>query len=127
MSGAQSVRLTEYSLNGLEKGGRLGSSHAGMDAKSLAERSISYMQNRQSTASVGSRARKVNTLTLGDRIFSSGKKSALIEGRPEDAPYFNRRMERSRGRRVGSNGLPRKQNDPFTEYKKSGEDHQHLN
>jgi len=98
-----------------------------MDAKSFAERTINYIQKRQSTASVGSRARKVNTLTSGDKIFSSGKKSSLNEGRPEDAPYFDRRMERARSRRVGSNTIPRKQNDPFAEYRKSGEDHQHLN
>ena len=54
MSGTSSMRLTEYSLRGLEK--RSGSQR-GLDDKSVAERSISYMQQRQSTASVGSRTR----------------------------------------------------------------------
>ena len=52
MSGTQSMRLTEHSLRGLEK--RSGSQKK-IDERSVAERSISYIQQRQSTASVASR------------------------------------------------------------------------
>ena len=95
LSGTQSVRLTEHSLRGLDK--RSGS-QKGLDAKSVAERSISYMQQRQSTASVGSRAAALSkqpaTTKNVDQIFASASKAesskaiGLLDGRTKDAPYF---------------------------------------
>ena len=58
MSGVSSVRLTENSLRGLNNNSR-NSSQPKLDDKSLAERSINYMQQRQSTASVGRRSQRL--------------------------------------------------------------------
>lgn len=60
------------------------------------------MQTRQSTASVGSRVKRnvQNNLANGDQIFSQNKQSDIadkLKGNTEDAPYFQRRMQRSRG------------------------------
>ena len=66
-----------------------------MDERSIAERSINYMQTRQSTASVGSRARRKAAsnvrATNGDQIFSPTSKNGVedkLKGNTEDAPYF---------------------------------------
>jgi len=78
MSGTASVRLTEASLRGLghERNGKSNSSQKNLDDRSIAERSINYMQQRQSTASVGSRARRQVLMTSsgqkgGDQIFGT--------------------------------------------------------
>ena len=73
ISQAGSVRLTEYSLRSLDKNGRT-NSQRNLDERSIAERSINYMQQRQSTASVGSRAHRLNatkSATNADNIFST--------------------------------------------------------
>ena len=54
-----SLRLTEASLRGLDQRSQGNTaSQRTLDDRSIAERSINYMQQRQSTASVGSRARR---------------------------------------------------------------------
>ena len=54
-----SLRLTEASLRGLDQRSQANTaSQRTLDDRSIAERSINYMQQRQSTASVGSRARR---------------------------------------------------------------------
>ena len=75
MSGTSSIRLTENSLRGLNRSNN--GSASNLDDRSIAERSINYMQTRQSTASVGSHAarRKPNMLTGADKIFSPEVKS----------------------------------------------------
>ena len=101
ISQAGSFRLTEYSLRGLDKQGGRTNSQRNLDERSIAERSINYMQQRQSTASVGSRAHRLNatkSATNGDKIFSTpqhpkkgsidGVKGALEGSATEDAPYF---------------------------------------
>ena len=70
------MRLTNDSLRGLNNSRN---SMPALDDKAIAERSINYMQQRQSTASVGSRAARksqvaVNSAALnttGDRIFGT--------------------------------------------------------
>lgn len=101
MSGTASVRLTEASLKGLgDKKGSRNNSQKNLDDRSIAERSINYMQQRQSTASVGSRARRQmlahnnSAQKTGDQIFGTpnvnDRKSVAgkLEGATEDAPYF---------------------------------------
>ena len=111
MSGTSSIRLTENSLRGLNRSNN--GSASNLDDRSIAERSINYMQTRQSTASVGSRAarRKPNMLTGADKIFSPEVKSRAskvttveekLQGDTEDAPYFQRRLMKNSRRRGGS-------------------------
>ena len=100
MSNNGSVRLTEASLRGLgDKKGSRNNSQQNLDDRSIAERSINYMQQRQSTASVGSRARRQILMNSsaqknGDQIFGTpnvnDRKSVAgkLEGNTEDAPYF---------------------------------------
>ena len=64
MSGVSSVRLTENSLRGLNNNSR-NSSQPKLDERSIAERSINYMQQRQSTASVGRRSHRSNLVVAG--------------------------------------------------------------
>jgi hypothetical protein len=63
-----------------------------MDDKSLAERSINYMQQRQSTASVGSRRfTQRNHLTAEKMNATADKKDALknkVDGLADNSPYF---------------------------------------
>ena len=75
LSGTGSMRLTENSLRGLDK--RSGSQRGLVDERSVAERSISYMQQRQSTASVGSRALRASKIQANnqDKIFASAGKA----------------------------------------------------
>ena len=114
MSGTSSMRLTENSLRGLANVSR-NSSQPKLDQKSIAERSINYMQQRQSTASVGKRSQRMSQLPtqsksmVNDAIFGTPshaerKKAYKIEngGSTDDAPYFHKRIVRSQSRRVGS-------------------------
>ena len=67
------MRLTEASLRGLDVNSRSGS-HKNLDDKSIAERSINFMQQRQSTASVGSRVRRqgqAQTVAHANDIFGT--------------------------------------------------------
>ena len=69
------------------------------------------MQQRQSTASVGTRSRKQGQQADRADIFltpSRGAKAenvnlaSALEGNTEDAPYFQRRLQRNKQRRTGS-------------------------
>ena len=103
-----SLRLTEASLRNLEN--KNSSSQRALDDKSIAERSINYMQQRQSTASVGTRARRQaqsGSSQKNDIFATPGqaeKKSVMgkLEGSTEDAPYFQRRLARTQARRGSS-------------------------
>ena len=123
-------------MRGLDKNSRGGSSYRNLDDRSIAQRSINFMQQRQSTASVGSRAArsaKANNLLTGDKIFQSpGCNKTEVKGtkNTEDAPYFQRRMMRSRGRRGGSQAHPGRNSgehgDELNEYGASKTQHEHL-
>ena len=117
MSGTSSTRLTEQSLRGLANVSR-NSSQPKLDQKSIAERSINYMQQRQSTASVGKRSQRQAHLanqsqsgvTGADRIFGTpsqaAKKKAYLEGgNTDNAPYFHKRGIRSHSRRAGGSHI----------------------
>lgn len=134
-SGTMSLRLTEASLRNLEKGNT--SSQRTLDDKSIAERSINYMQQRQSTASVGSRARRqgqVGSSQKNDIFATPGqgeKKSVLgkLEGATEDAPYFQRRLARTQARRGSSYADQmhrRKTSDMIQDYQDQQKQHAHL-
>lgn len=134
-SGTMSLRLTEASLRNLEKGNT--SSQRTLDDKSIAERSINYMQQRQSTASVGTRARRQaqGGSSQSKDIFATPgqgeKKSVLgkLEGATEDAPYFQRRLARTQARRGSSYADQmhrRKASDMLADYNDPQKQHAHL-
>ena len=139
-SNAGSMRLTEASLRGLEQQSQRRDSRASaskLDAKSVAERSINYIQQRQSTQSRGQKERSKVGLNSEKRLSAVSANRSEMKARPNallgedggspgaDGPYFHRRLLRSRGKRFGSNA--NKATDPLGDYGKNDANHTHLN
>ena len=108
------------------------SSQRGLDDRrsqqSITERSINFMQQRQATNSIASASRRKaqGELFSADKIFAA--QESKPNGTTEDAPYFQRRMQRARqGRHSNSIVEAMKRTDPLNEAARSGENHEHLN
>ena len=101
--------------------------------RSVAERSISYMQKRQANAQ-GQRS-KANSIANADEIFSRASAKQDIAGNTEDGPkYFQKRLNsQQQKRRTQSyfDGVVRRNtNDPMRDIAKqnaNGDSHAHLN
>ena len=115
-SATMSLRLTEASLRGLDNRASTASQHS-IDERGMAERSINFIQQRQSTASGASRSRAgygVGSASAqkktSNELFSTpgAKTSSKYDG---DKPYFHKRFARTQGRR-GSGQYDSKKNNP---------------